>query len=105
MIDDCSLEPIQSLILISRLHKVPVGRWATPITCGLRRRAAASEMLAIYGIACHTLGFAIVLPVGRYRSLLVERALVAIEGELSFEVTEFFFFGFWCAAVCLHSFE
>ncbi len=62
MTDDCSLGSIISLIL-----KLPAGRWATPIPYGLRGRAAASEMLAIYGIACHILGLAAVLSVGRFR--------------------------------------
>ncbi len=72
MIDDCSLGSIRSLIFISLLRKVPAGRWATPIPYGLRRRATASEMLAMYGIACHMLGLAIVLPAGRCQGLLLE---------------------------------
>ncbi len=44
----------------------------------------------MYGITCHMVGLATVLPAGRFRSLLNEWARIAIEGELSFEVTEFF---------------
>ncbi len=87
MIDDCSLGSIRSLILISRLRKVPAGRWATPIPYGLRRRATASEMLAMYGIVCHKLSLA---------TVSAESSEQMSSGELSFEVTEFFFFfGFW----------
>ncbi len=62
MIDDCSLGSIRSLILISRLRKVPTGRWALPIPYGLRRWVTTSEMFAIDGIACHMFGHATVLP-------------------------------------------
>ncbi len=46
-IDDCSLGPTGSLIAISQLCNVHAGRWAAPTTHGLRRRATASEMLAM----------------------------------------------------------
>ncbi len=68
MIDDCSLGSIRSLILISRLRKDPTGRWA-PIPYGLRERAIASKMLAMYGIAGRMLGLATVLPAGRFCSV------------------------------------
>ncbi len=67
MIDDASIGLIRFLIRISRLRMFPAGRWATPIPCGLRRRANASEVLAMYEIACHMLGPAILLPAGRFR--------------------------------------
>ncbi len=30
---------------------------------------------------------------------------MSIEKELSLELKKFFFFGFWCTTVCLHSFK
>ncbi len=65
-----------------------------------------SELLAIYGIAPHMLGLATALPADRFRRVVWKNEIGGkIERKLSFEVAEFTFFGFWCAAVCLHSFE
>ncbi len=58
------------------------------------------------GTACHRLGLAMVVSLGLLRRVFFyERIGVTIKGELSLEVTNFFFFGFWCAAMSLHSFE